>query len=428
MNSSSNLVVKSLEELLNCNLSIPIYQRPYEWSRANVLTLLDDIHNEYIKGKSINLGTIILYSNADKLDIVDGQQRIITLSLLFYNLNLESKILKNSIQCISNTEKRIISNSNEIEDYLERLRKNPQFDIENFKNYIQKQINFFVIITEDSEESFQLFDGRNSKFKNLDPVDLLKAYHLGKINRIDEKKESLISWNENINDSFSIDNHKNRIQFLFNDVLFNIYNWSLNKGRKEFEKDDIYLYKGYRESKGYNYVKYYNSAESKYHLINKPFKEGKAFFDMVADFIKEYKNIIDDYNLYKKVINDTRVVDYPRDYFDSQYYFINIVYYDALFLFKNKFGSIQEFEMDTIQDYIYKWVLTHRVNYLQVQYTSINKYIIENNNFFFECNNALDISELYKLNFNELIEKQPSVKNNNSYLDKTRSKLWEKLK
>ena len=76
--------VISVEGLLNKkNLAIPHYQRPYRWTTENVSKLLEDIVDSYKKGKKqYRIGTVILHKNEDKLDIVDGQQRITTLLLI----------------------------------------------------------------------------------------------------------------------------------------------------------------------------------------------------------------------------------------------------------------------------------------------------------------------------------------------------------
>ncbi|MBQ5593495.1 MAG: DUF262 domain-containing protein, partial [Bacteroidales bacterium] len=73
------------EPIRNVSLNVPIYQRPYKWTARNAIQLLDDI----IEAKNSNkeryrVGTLILHKTADndKYDIVDGQQRTITFSLL----------------------------------------------------------------------------------------------------------------------------------------------------------------------------------------------------------------------------------------------------------------------------------------------------------------------------------------------------------
>ena len=71
------------------NLNIPDYQRPYKWSIQNIEDLLSDITNaiadseRFRAGFRYRIGTIIVHENENgHYDIVDGQQRIISLTLL----------------------------------------------------------------------------------------------------------------------------------------------------------------------------------------------------------------------------------------------------------------------------------------------------------------------------------------------------------
>ena len=85
--------IVSINQLLDMQLSIPEYQRPYKWTRKNVAELLNDIGTAIednrrpgFDGFRYRLGTIIIHNNKEKNDvthdIVDGQQRLITLSLI----------------------------------------------------------------------------------------------------------------------------------------------------------------------------------------------------------------------------------------------------------------------------------------------------------------------------------------------------------
>src|SRR5690606_31466995 len=74
-------------------IRIPEYQRPYKWTAKNVLQLVDDIHT-FRKKSHYRFGTIVIHINTIKendgnrtyYDIVDGQQRYITLRLPTYGL------------------------------------------------------------------------------------------------------------------------------------------------------------------------------------------------------------------------------------------------------------------------------------------------------------------------------------------------------
>ena len=83
----------SIEELLALPLVIPPYQRPYKWGKANIISLLTDIE-QAIADKAkfgddyrYRVGTIILHREIGKddkvtLNVVDGQQRIMSLALM----------------------------------------------------------------------------------------------------------------------------------------------------------------------------------------------------------------------------------------------------------------------------------------------------------------------------------------------------------
>ncbi len=65
---------------------IPVYQRRYSWKRDNCRQLLNDLHKISDKKTNHFFGSIVSISNNDgwceQLQIVDGQQRITTVSLL----------------------------------------------------------------------------------------------------------------------------------------------------------------------------------------------------------------------------------------------------------------------------------------------------------------------------------------------------------
>ena len=74
----------SVKQLLSIpNLRIPEYQRPYKWTEKNVNQLIDDMRDNLEKS-AYRIGTLVIHNNKveGKLDIVDGQQRTITLFLL----------------------------------------------------------------------------------------------------------------------------------------------------------------------------------------------------------------------------------------------------------------------------------------------------------------------------------------------------------
>lgn len=94
--SKLNIDQQTIKELLankRSDFLIPDYQRPYAWGEAECQTLWDDIfafafpENDYSRFKSDEdeyfLGPIVTFKNdGNKLEIIDGQQRLTTLMLL----------------------------------------------------------------------------------------------------------------------------------------------------------------------------------------------------------------------------------------------------------------------------------------------------------------------------------------------------------
>ena len=82
---------KKVGELLKeGKLRIPSYQRPYKWNRKHIRNLFYDLRDAMGK-KEYQIGSVILHENEHEneghLDIVDGQQRLISISLFLHLLD-----------------------------------------------------------------------------------------------------------------------------------------------------------------------------------------------------------------------------------------------------------------------------------------------------------------------------------------------------
>lgn len=95
--AASKKTIKEL--LLNDNLAIPDYQRPYKWSTRNIEDLLTDISHAIDESKrhpsdyKYRIGTILLHEDSSngRLYIVDGQQRVLSVALIILALYPEFK-------------------------------------------------------------------------------------------------------------------------------------------------------------------------------------------------------------------------------------------------------------------------------------------------------------------------------------------------
>ena len=125
VNKKFSVYEASLEELLNLSkdqLVIPSYQRPYEWKSKEVQVLLSDLKKSHISKvppeQYILLGSVMLFqqSKGDPLQVVDGQQRLSTMmliySVLFRCLKEAGELSKKELQDLSarfvKNERRIL--------------------------------------------------------------------------------------------------------------------------------------------------------------------------------------------------------------------------------------------------------------------------------------------------------------------------------
>ncbi|NMC98414.1 MAG: DUF262 domain-containing protein, partial [Bacteroidales bacterium] len=79
----------SIKELFRTDdYVIPIYQRNYEWGEPEITQLIQDIVDYLLKSKDTEyyIGSLIVYERklgSDvKYEIIDGQQRLTTLTIL----------------------------------------------------------------------------------------------------------------------------------------------------------------------------------------------------------------------------------------------------------------------------------------------------------------------------------------------------------
>ena len=224
-----------VEDFLSSNKTqfiIPVYQRNYDWSTCQCKQLLDDIL-EVGTNKKMNahfIGSIVYVhddvytaSRIKELTVIDGQQRLTTLTLIYLVLYRLAKELKYEglVNEISETylinkfapeeEKlklRPTENNDKALKYLLRSDDNEDFPdfsklVDNF-NYFKSRISednyqfvleglsklMFVEISLDREKDApqRIFESLNSTGLELSQADLIRNYILMGLNRRDQNK------------------------------------------------------------------------------------------------------------------------------------------------------------------------------------------------------------------------------------------------
>ena len=215
-----------VSDLIRMNLRIPPYQRPYTWTNKQVLQLLEDLNESLANNqKAYLVGSIIVYNDSDFYEIVDGQQRITTLSIILWLLQDESLGLRNQIYNHKESKDNIVHNFHTIKQWLDTK----EIHQKDFKEFILNNVWFVLINAPSQDEAFVFFDSQNSRGKSLKKHDLLKAHHLRYIPNGNEKVaiECTIFW-ERIGKT-------GHLEYLVEMLLGRTRVWS----RKEFYNVDI---------------------------------------------------------------------------------------------------------------------------------------------------------------------------------------------
>ena len=220
---------------------IPKYQRPYKWVDDQVEQLWDDIYTSYESNvKNYFLGSIITAvpeQGSKRFDVVDGQQRLTTLMILFCvlrdlfpKLNIENDgaitkehinntifsfgserlILLTDVQHSADFKKYIIEDGCSLthqkpKKYELKNDEEPKFkfqntayivknklenigekEVENFVEYLFNQVSIIRIDCIDRGFAIKLFQVLNDRGMDLTASDLIKSFLLEQI----EKKHS----------------------------------------------------------------------------------------------------------------------------------------------------------------------------------------------------------------------------------------------
>jgi uncharacterized protein with ParB-like and HNH nuclease domain len=82
--SQEKATVKKINEIFALNPRVPEYQRPYKWQIRHVQQLLNDLLIHFKDNKTYRIGTVVIHAEQGMNNIVDGQQRLVSLSLFLH--------------------------------------------------------------------------------------------------------------------------------------------------------------------------------------------------------------------------------------------------------------------------------------------------------------------------------------------------------
>lgn len=166
-------------------LALDNYQRAYVWGEDKITQLLEDFA-EFIQKDLCNgqyyMGTLLLHekrdSDQDKHFVIDGQQRLTSLSILYWLLHDELpahiQFEFRSLHSLANIQKAKAV----MTQWFKHRQSSEHADDKCVFSQIFEQLRFTVISVQREDLAFTFFDTQNNRGVPLGSTDLLKAFHL----------------------------------------------------------------------------------------------------------------------------------------------------------------------------------------------------------------------------------------------------------
>lgn len=240
---------KSIRELFTgVKYTIHYYQREYQWQRKQIEELIDDLIEEFYEFYSPEderkkvltyghyfLGSIVL--TADDNAIIDGQQRLTSLTLLliylYHHLENEKEradilpliysrrageetfnihvpemperydvmntLLHNEYMDVtqrSETIRNIYYRYGDIEEIMDDVF--PKEALEIFKDWLIDNVDFIRIVAQTEQDAHKIFVSMNDRGLSLTPTEMLKGYLLSKIENDSVRQQANSLWKKRI--------------------------------------------------------------------------------------------------------------------------------------------------------------------------------------------------------------------------------------
>lgn len=228
---------------------IPSYQRPYAWTVDQADELFEDLYSFYQteKEEGYFLGSLVLIKteNEPKSEVIDGQQRLTTLTILLaaiadhtedddYRKEIESYIVepgkktqnipskprltlrdrdnaffKKYIQDVdfpalekfmpealeTEAQQNIRANALCLRDKIQKKLSNSN-ELEGFVNFLVTRCYLVAVSTPNQQSAFRVFSVMNSRGLDLQPTDIIKADVIGQVSNEKQRDELTQLWED----------------------------------------------------------------------------------------------------------------------------------------------------------------------------------------------------------------------------------------
>jgi len=345
-------------DILHLPLTIPNYQRTYCWEEDNVKCLLDDVFEHIATNSTVpyRLGAIILHSHNGKYDIIDGQQRLVTLTLLLSELGVKTELLNEKFSSQVSID-YIAYNKHLIKEYVQRHL--------NYNDYVEKLLNlleFSVLVLQNTsiDLAYTFFSNQNSRGVELTDYDLLKAHHLRYIPATYELQSLHAAevWNKMIEDG-RVENDPTSVPDYVRTL--DTYIYRLRKWIRKKECDDsTHNYRVKKEFEAAPIVDEIPPFGERFYF-NEPIQGGTHFFSYVEQHVAKYRLF--------STTEEYKILHYTIQGSSNQWY--RDVIESILFCYYLKFGT---YYLSDALVVIMRILLQHRYTSPRAIKSSIVKY------------------------------------------------------
>jgi hypothetical protein len=407
-----------LKDLLGMKLSIPVYQRPYKWTIEHTEDLLNDIKKAMDEKPDIPyvMGSVIVYYRkynnnneiVDEYEIVDGQQRLTTLSILLYVLKSNNAGgLQNQEYKHVASKKNIVQNAEHISNWLFRKNIGEQ-NYRQWKDYLNSQLWFVLITAPKLDDAFTFFDSQNGRGKSLEDYDLLKASHLRCIPK-EENHQTAIKRSQ----EWEVLDKQKILRYLLQNL------WGRTRTLSRMDGASVDIKKEFKaimneSSNGYplnNYIQppifsnwridsriqkiIYEYKESVSSIENhqliadadhyamlpfqltKSIESGEPFFLFTQKYNQLYRQLFTDYSTEQRVFR--KLYDLISDFNNTGIGFLVEAFEAALIFYYDKFGDNR---FDEVALWLEHILFFKRLQMYSIRYSTVNNHLLAINPFF----------------------------------------------
>ncbi len=315
----------TLKSLLSQKFYIADFQREYKWGREEIEAFIEDLtttfmqsykkehqREEVITYKNYYMGPMVLSSESKK-SIIDGQQRVTTMTLFLIYLNNLQKDSENSVyiedlilskkfgketfnltddsrkslresflkslleedECIlpAGSDDSVINMAERYKDIEEFFPKNlKETALPYFIDWLIEKVIIVAIEASSEQNAYTIFESMNDRGLRLSSTELLKSYVVSKIDNEDHKNMVNEIWIDKIQELHRLPKHRKEPDTAFFEAWFKAKYAKTNNKHEDFEKIAKQFHRWFQEK--YKSLINLNNSDSFY----KYFSEDFVFF------------------------------------------------------------------------------------------------------------------------------------------------------